>query len=61
VSNQQSEFVGPGKLFETEEEEFAERIELLEWATQVSPEKLAQFKRAIRKEIQRRGENGQKD
>jgi hypothetical protein len=28
-----SEFIGPGKVFETEEEEFAEYIEMMEWAT----------------------------
>jgi hypothetical protein len=47
-------FVGPGKLFETEEEEFAEYIEMMEWATQVTPEKRAQFRRAIEKELERR-------
>lgn len=52
--NPPDEFVGPGKLFETEEEELAERIELLEWATQVSPEELARFRRALTEEIDRR-------
>ena len=28
-----SKFVGPGKTFETEEEEFAEYIEMMEWVT----------------------------
>jgi hypothetical protein len=51
-----NEFVGPGKLFEIEEEEFAERIEMMEWATQASPEELARFKVAVKKEISRRRE-----
>jgi hypothetical protein len=37
MSNQQNEFVGPGKVFATEEEEFAEYIEMMEWATQSDP------------------------
>ena len=35
-----SKFVGPGKLFATEEEEFDEYIELMEWKTQVGQRKL---------------------
>jgi hypothetical protein len=49
-----NEFVGPGKVFETEEEEFAEYIELMEWATQASPEEIARFRAALTKEIFRR-------
>jgi len=47
-------FVGPGKLFETEEEEFAERIELMEWATQATPEEIAQFQAALIQELARK-------
>jgi hypothetical protein len=36
-------FVGPGKLFATDEEEMAERIELWEWASQKSDEEFARF------------------
>jgi hypothetical protein len=43
-----SKFVGPGKLFATEEEEFAEYIELMEWATQVTPEEFDQFYAAVK-------------
>jgi hypothetical protein len=49
-----NEFVGPGKLFETEEEEFAEYIELLEWKTQASPEEINAFRLALREELDRR-------
>jgi hypothetical protein len=38
-----SKFVGPGELFESDEEEFAEYIEMMEWATQVTPEGFGQF------------------
>ena len=38
-----SKFVGPGKLFETEEEEFAEYIELMEWKTQTPDEEVERF------------------
>ncbi len=40
-------FVGPGKLFATDEEELAERIEFLEWSTQKTDEELARFFGAI--------------
>jgi len=50
----ENEFVGKGKLFETEEEEFAERIELMEWATQATPEELARFLAALVSEVERR-------
>jgi hypothetical protein len=43
-----SRFVGPGKLFATDEEELAERIEFMEWATQKSDEELAQFFGALK-------------
>jgi hypothetical protein len=49
MSNQQSEFVGLGKVFETEEEEeFAEYIELMEWATQATRDELDQFRVALK-------------
>jgi hypothetical protein len=48
MSNQQSKFVGPGKVFETEEEEFAEYIEMLEWATQASQDELNRFHAALK-------------
>jgi len=54
MSTEDNEFVGPGKAFETEEEEFAEYIEFIEWATQVSPEELARFRLAIEEELKRR-------
>jgi hypothetical protein len=54
MKDDRSEFVGPGKLFETEEEKFAEYIELMEWATQVSPEEIARFCAALRQELARR-------
>ena len=38
---------GPGKLFETEEEEFAEYIEMMEWTTQVTPEGFDRFHAAL--------------
>ena len=43
-----SRFVGPGKLFATEEEEFVEYIELMEWETQVDPEEVDQFYTALK-------------
>jgi hypothetical protein len=43
-----SKFVGPGKLFETEEERFAEYIEMMEWATQVTPEEVERFYAAVK-------------
>jgi len=52
--NDPNPFVGPGKLFETEEEEFAEYIAMMEWKTQVSPEEVARFTAAVRAEIARR-------
>jgi hypothetical protein len=54
-----NKFIGPGKLFETEEEEFAEKISYLEWATQVSPEKVQRFRVALARELQRRQGNKQ--
>jgi hypothetical protein len=57
VMNEENKFVGPGKVFETEEEEFAEYIAMMEWATQVTPEELERFRRAVKKEIRRRGDN----
>jgi hypothetical protein len=44
----ENKFVSPGKLFETEEEEFDERIEFMEWATQVTPEELGRFYAAVK-------------
>ena len=41
-------FVGPGKVFETEEEGFAEYIEMMEWATQVTPEEFDRFYAALK-------------
>jgi len=55
--NDHNEFVGPGKVFETEEEEFAEYIEMMEWATQVGPEEVERFVAAVKKEIRRRGKS----
>ncbi len=43
----ENRFVGPGKLFETEEEKFAERIELWEWASQKTDEELQRFVKAV--------------
>jgi hypothetical protein len=37
-----------GKVFETEEEEFAEYIEMMEWATQTPPEEVDRFLAAIK-------------
>jgi len=51
MSNQQNEFVGFGKVFATEEEEFAEYIEMMEWATQATRRdelKPAGFTRALK-------------
>jgi hypothetical protein len=42
-----NKFVGPGKVFETEEEEFAEYIEMMEWKTQTSPEEVERFIAAV--------------
>ena len=42
-----SKFVGPGKTFATEEEMFAEYIEMMEWATQTPPEEVERFIAAI--------------
>lgn len=52
MENNRSKFVGPGKLFETEEEEFAERIEFMEWATQVTEEELERFYAAVRSVVE---------
>ncbi len=43
-----SKFVGPGKLFETEEEEFDEYIELMEWKTQTPDEEVERFYAAVK-------------
>ena len=43
-----SKFVGPGKVFETEEEEFSEYIEMMEWATQTPDEEVERFYPAIK-------------
>ena len=43
-----SKFVGPGKTFETEEEEFAEYIEMMEWMTQTPPEEVERFYAAVK-------------
>lgn len=40
-------FVGPGKVFETEEEEMLERIELWEWASQKTDEEFSRFYLAL--------------
>jgi hypothetical protein len=53
MSNQQSEFVGPGKVFETEEEEFAEYIEMMEWATQATRDELDKFRVALKNSLGR--------
>jgi hypothetical protein len=45
--SEENPFVGPGKLFATDEEELAERIEFLEWSTQKTDEELARFFGAI--------------
>jgi hypothetical protein len=47
-------FVGPGKLFATEDEEFDEYIAYLEWATQSPPEMVEAFWAAVRRELARR-------
>jgi hypothetical protein len=43
-----SRFVGPGKVFETEEQEFAEYIEFMKWATQKSDEEIEKFLAAVK-------------
>jgi hypothetical protein len=43
MQNDHNKFVGPGKVFETEEEEFAEYIEMMEWATQATEDELKRF------------------
>jgi hypothetical protein len=48
----ENKFVGLGKLFETEEEEFAEPIEFLEWATQVTEQELERFYEAVRSVVE---------
>jgi hypothetical protein len=48
MGNDHNEFVGPGKVFETEEEEFAEYIDLMEWATQVTEKEFIRFYEALR-------------
>lgn len=52
MGNDDNEFVGPGKVFATEEEEFAEYIEMMEWATQTPPEEVARFYAAIKKQLE---------
>jgi hypothetical protein len=41
-------FVGRGKVFATEEEEFAEYIELMSWMTQVSEEEVERSYAAVK-------------
>ena len=41
-------FVGPGKVFATEEEEFAEYIDLMEWMTQTPDEEVERFYAALK-------------
>jgi hypothetical protein len=57
MAEDHNEFVGPGKLFETEEEEFAEYISYLEWATQVPPEEVQRLRVALVRELRRRQGN----
>lgn len=45
----ENKFVGPGKLFETEEEEFAEYIEMMEWVTQAIQDEVNRFHAALKK------------
>jgi hypothetical protein len=49
MENNHNEFVGTGKVFETEEEEFAEYIEMMEWATQATQDELNRFHAALKK------------
>ena len=58
MAEDQNEFVGPGKLFETEEEEFAEYISYLEWATQTSPREVQRFRAVLKAELARRRKRG---
>lgn len=51
MGNNQNEFVGHGKVFETEEEE--EYIEMMEWATQATQDELNQFHAALKKHLDR--------
>jgi hypothetical protein len=46
--SEESEFIGPGKLFETEEEAVDEYISYLEWATQTPPEEVEKFWASVR-------------
>jgi hypothetical protein len=55
MAEERNKFVGPGKLFETEEEEFAEYISYLEWATQVSPQEVELFWLTVAVALARRG------
>jgi hypothetical protein len=48
MTTDENPFVGPGKVFATEEEQFDEYIELMEWATQVTPEELDRFYEAVK-------------
>jgi len=57
MAEDHNKFVGPGKPFETQEEEFAEYISYLEWATQVSPEEVQRFRAAVARELRRRQGN----
>ena len=61
MTEDHNKFVGPGKLFETEEEEFAEKIAFMEWATQVPPEEVMKLRAAIAKELRWRQEQGLKE
>jgi hypothetical protein len=54
MAQDHNEFVGPGKVFETEEEEFAEYISMLEWATQVSPQEVERLRAVVAAELARR-------
>jgi hypothetical protein len=47
-------FIGAGKLFESEEEEFVEYLAALEWKTQAGPQEVARLGAMIRAEIARR-------
>jgi hypothetical protein len=58
MAQNHNEFVGPGKLFETEEEEFAEYIEMIEWVTQSSPQEVERFRAAVAAELARRRKGG---
>jgi hypothetical protein len=54
LQNEDNEFVGPGKLFESEEDELTEKVEFLEWATQAPPEEVEALMEAISIELRGR-------